>query len=111
MTTKEKIPYGRLRGIASEAGGSLVYVRTGSGNRWGKWVLTIGNFSMDIPATGEMRFPLLDACYTLKDGHTYQTWQDRTNVIDPAGLAHLFSRLSLKTFNNFGAFDTMPVAE
>jgi hypothetical protein len=110
MTT-EKIAYEAMRNMAVALGGTLVYVRTGPRNRWGKWVLTIGQFSIDIPATGEQKFPLLDACYALKPGHTYRTFNDRdTTMIDPAGVAHLFSRLGLRIFNN-GGFHSVPPAE
>jgi hypothetical protein len=63
--------------------------------RGGTWVLELGGKRLKMPSEQSERFPILDACYQLKDGAAVsRTWNDHTDDINPSGLAQLFTRLA-----------------
>ena len=84
--------YNKLRTAFAALGGSLKHVRKDQ-PVGGTWVATLGGKMFSEPSTQSGRYPALDVCYRLRKGHTYNTWNDCTSDIDPAGVAKLFARL------------------
>ena len=87
--------YKPLRDAVATLGGTLEHHKQNE-PRGGTWVLTFGDQCLKMPSEQSQRYPDLDACYKLKDGvEITGTWEDRSDKIDPAGLARLFLRLAL----------------
>ena len=86
--------YKALRDAVEVLGGSLVHQKRNE-SRGGTWVLTLGTKSLSIPSEQAERYPLLDACYELKqDVAVTGTWNDNSKVINATGLAKLFEHLA-----------------
>jgi hypothetical protein len=94
VTSQSPDAYKKLRNCVEVLGGRLDHEKEGE-PRGGTWVLLLGGKCLRIPSEQAMRYPLLDGCYRLKAGvSTSRTWEDHTDVIDPAGLAQLFGQLN-----------------
>lgn len=93
--TKDYIgAYPRIRKAVEVLGGSLTHHKRDE-PRGGTWVLKLGRKELRMPSEQSKRYPLLDDCYRLKEGVVIgQTWEDRTDEIDPAGLGQLFTELA-----------------
>src|SRR5207247_4173651 len=94
VTTAYASAYKPLRHAVEALGGTLEH-RKRNEPRGGTWVLELGGKRLKMRSEQSMRYPALDACYRLMDGIAITgTWKDQTNVIDPAGLAQLFTLLA-----------------
>ena len=86
--------YTRLRFAVEELGGTLEHYRKNE-PVGGTWVLRFGDKCLAMPSEQAKRYPLLDACYELKDGIAVsKTWEDYKDEINPNGLAELFRRFA-----------------
>jgi hypothetical protein len=86
--------YKKLRNCIEVLGGTLKHEKQG-GPRGGTWVLRLGGKELRMPSEQSMRYGLLDACYRTKQGTEISgTWKDQLDVIDPIGVAQLFSELA-----------------
>lgn len=94
VTTTYPAAYKKLRDAVGALGGTLEHEKRNE-PRGGTWVLKLEDKSLKIPSEQTERYPILDACYKLKDGVAVsRTWSDHTDSIDPTGLAQLFHLLA-----------------
>jgi len=94
VTTEFADAYEQLRDAVEVLGGTLKHEKANE-PRGGTWVLTLDDRRLKMPSEQSKRYRALDACYRLKDGVAIsRTWEDHTKVIDPAGLAELFTLLA-----------------
>jgi hypothetical protein len=102
--------YKKLRDAVAGLGGTLTHEKRGE-PRGGTWVLRLGDKCLRMPSEQSERYPLLDACYRLKEGVPLSgTWRDREDEIEPKGLAELFSRLASEEID-VGASDIRSVSK
>jgi hypothetical protein len=88
------LAYGELREMFVALGGSLIHQKLKE-PRGGTWIATLGGCELRVLPEQVKQYPLLDACYQLKGGHVYETWDDCVkHAIDPKGIAELFAQLS-----------------
>lgn len=84
--------YDQIRSMVERLGGSMVYER--EGYRYGAWVITIGENTLVIKASGNRSFPKLDQLYTpqVKDP---KHWDDYTETLVPDAEKRLYSLLGI----------------
>ena len=94
VTAEYADAYKRLREAVEALGGTLEHKKRNE-PRGGSWVLNLGDKRLRMLSEQSRRYPALDACYRLKDGVAVsRTWEDHIDVIDPTGLAQLFTLLA-----------------
>jgi hypothetical protein len=94
VTTTFADAYKCLREAVDALGGTLEH-RKPNEPRGGTWVLKLGGKRLKMLSEQSKRYPLLDACYELKDGAAVSgTWEDYTHDINPSGVAQLFTSLA-----------------
>ena len=83
-----------LRDAVEVLGGSLEHHKRNE-PRGGTWVLTLGSERLQMPSEQASRYPLLDACYELKQGVAVsRSWNDHTDGIRASGLSDVLRRLA-----------------
>src|ERR1035437_3117079 len=94
VTKEYRAAYKSLRDAVEALGGTLEHEKRGE-PLGGTWMLKLGGKQLRMKSEQAERYPLLDACYELKQGVAVAcTWNDHTDDINPSGLVELFRLLA-----------------